>query len=109
MNMDVSEDYLLLDFLLTVDYFSATGGGTFTDGVPIGNCSFFGQMKDVAGDDLRRTYSALVIRQAEWSEQLAATPQRGDKFALSGVTYFVESVAGDPVRLKQWVLRSYAI
>lgn len=113
---DITQDYLLMDYLIAVQYFSATGNGVWSDGQTVNNCSFFDNtLSAILSDtDIRQQNASLIIRHAEWpASGFAATPQRGDKFTIvltdATVTFLVQGVDDDPDRRQDWRLWCYAL
>lgn len=114
LSYDPSFDYLTMDDLVSVTYYSSTGDNVFqSPAQTIDNCLFFGEFKInvLLTMDIKKADSSLVVSAHEWPGAFTAVaPQRGDEFTVTTVdgakTYTVIQVDLDWV-LKAWTLYAY--
>ncbi len=113
---NISNDYLLTDFLVSVSYRSAINDTSFHTAQTVANCTFLDSLPgaEVADADLRRDPASLLVSMHEWPESgTAAQPQRGDRFTITLETvdteYIVDGVDTDTLALLEWRLTCHRI
>ncbi len=111
-----TDDYLILDDLVSVAYQPASGNGSYYPSQTVNNCTFFDDPRGAqqGAVQLRYRYAGLIVQFPEWPfGSSPAAPSRGDLFTitLEGIPtqFTVTDVDTDPIARLQWSLSAQTV